>query len=687
MPPTELSAGTNLRRRWIKFAALLGIVLLAAFFRLSQIDTIPPGNRYDPAYYGVDALRILDGEWPVFLSTNFGREVLFSYLVALYIALFGPASNAMYVVSAWVGIATVPAVFLLAEELFSTEEALLRRYGGLVAALTLAISYWHLNWSRFGVRAVLVPLVAALTFYFLWRALRTGSTGSFVAAGFFLGLGAYTYQAARLYPVLVVLAFAYVLIARRKITRRDWMHLALVVLVSLIVFAPLAAYFVSHPGSFAQRIGQTSVLAGAQGIRASLSALWNGIVDTVLSFSFQGDLEPTTNLPGRPTLNAFLSILFGAGLVVSLVRIKKPLYLFLLSWLGVMLIPAVLSQFGPIAKRAIGTLPAVMLLVAVGALGPWAAVQRWATRAGTRWVKGLSLAVRALIVAGFVLSAAWTYRDYFLVWAADPDLFTHFEVGPTTMGQYAGTLSRDAVVYISPVAPDHPSIVYNALDHPGLKGYDGRACFVAPQEAVHETQYLIVPADDPSSLDLLHTVFPQGEIVAEGPRHYGQPYFYAYGIPPGERAQVSPSNVAEATWEDKIRLLGYDANASTYQAGDVVQVTPYFQALGPMAEDYTVFFQLLGPDNPATGGPVWGQDDSEPCRRAYPTSVWAPGEIILDVFATTIPQDAPPGEYELRIGFYRLETLVRLPAVDAVGQPVPGDAVLLRRFRLEGPSP
>ena len=59
--------------------------------------------------------------------TNFGREVLFSYLVALYIALFGATSNAMYVVSAWVGIATVPAVFLLADELFSGEEVALRR--------------------------------------------------------------------------------------------------------------------------------------------------------------------------------------------------------------------------------------------------------------------------------------------------------------------------------------------------------------------------------------------------------------------------------------------------------------------------------------------------------------------------------------------------------------------------------
>jgi 4-amino-4-deoxy-L-arabinose transferase-like glycosyltransferase len=291
----------------IKVVGLLGIILLAAFLRLYRIDTIPPGDRYDPAYYGVDALQILQGERPVFLPTNFGREPLFSYLVAVYIALFGATFNAMYITSALVGIATVPAIYLLAEELFAEEEGAMHQFGGLLAALAVALSYWHLNWSRFGVRAILVPLLAALAFFFLWRGLRTGARWHLAAAGFFLGLGAYTYQVARLYPILVLLAFLYVVVARHKLTRRDLMNLAIVGLVALIVFAPLGYYFVTHPGSFAQRVTQTAIVDSSQGFTKNLQALWDSAVATVSSFSFRGDLEPTTNLPGRPTLNGFLS--------------------------------------------------------------------------------------------------------------------------------------------------------------------------------------------------------------------------------------------------------------------------------------------------------------------------------------------------------------------------------------------
>jgi hypothetical protein len=42
------------------------------------------------AQYGVDALQILAGARPVFLESNFGREPLFSYLVALAYRVTGP---------------------------------------------------------------------------------------------------------------------------------------------------------------------------------------------------------------------------------------------------------------------------------------------------------------------------------------------------------------------------------------------------------------------------------------------------------------------------------------------------------------------------------------------------------------------------------------------------------------------
>jgi hypothetical protein len=291
--------------------------------------------------------------------------------------------------------------------------------------------------------------------------------------------------------------------------------------------------------------------------------------------------------------------------------------------------------------------------------------------------------VLALTVAGFVYSAVLTYRDYFVVWARDPDLFTHFEVGPAAIGRYAGTLPPEENIYISPLTPKHPSVVYYSNDRPGIKGYDGRVCTVVPDRAWAGTTYVIVPSEDPNSLQVLPSYFAQGEIVAQGPLHYGEPYFLAFRVPQGSEAAIAPSHPLEATWGSSVKLLGYDLDADSYRPGDTIHLTLYYQALEEMERNYTAFTQILGAYNPATGGPLWGQSDSEPCQRAYPTSAWTRGEIVRDQFAIPLAADAPAGEYQLQAGLYLLETMTRLPATSVGGERLPGDAVLLGTITVE----
>ena len=100
-----------------------------------------------------------------------------------------------------------------------------------------------------------------------------------------------------------------------------------------------------------------------------------------------------------------------------------------------------------------------------------------------------------------------------------------------------------------------------------------------------------------------------------------------------------------------------------------------------MSEDYTVFAHLLGPYNPATDGPLWAQHDSQPGWGSYPTTRWAPGEIILDDYQLILGDDVPPGVYTLEAGMYRLATMERVPVLGADGQPV-DDHVELRPMRV-----
>jgi hypothetical protein len=90
-----------------------------------------------------------------------------------------------------------------------------------------------------------------------------------------------------------------------------------------------------------------------------------------------------------------------------------------------------------------------------------------------------------------------------------------------------------------------------------------------------------------------------------------------------------------------------------------------------------VFTHLLGEHNPATNDPVWAGHDSQPNGGYYPTTAWRPGQIIADVHPLAIPVDAPAGQYQIETGLYLLENMIRLPAVDLDGNPLPGNAVLL----------
>ncbi len=659
---------------------VIAITLLAAFLRLYRIDSLPPSAGYDQAAYGVDALAILQGARPVFLTTNFGREALFSYLVALCHLLVHDTAVAVYVTSAIVGVLTIPAVYLVAQEMFSVDahpdrQGLLPRWGGVLSALVLTVSHWHVSWSRLGMRAILVPLLASTTVYLLWKGLRTGSRWAFAGCGVSLGLSMYTYQAARALPLLVLLGFVYVLWSRRSFSRGDLLHLVLVAVLALAVFAPLGWYFLTHPGSSSVRIKQAAVVEPSQDIAGNARALLSRALNTLLTFGIRGNEDARVTLPGRPALNPFLAAAFLLGTVISVARLRKPAYLFLLTWLAGLTMPAVLAEYGAVTKRAIGALPAIAALIAIGCLESWDGICRWAGRRRPAWFKATYAGMAVLIASGMLYSGAQTYRDYFQIWGQDPNLFTHFEAGQSAIGKYIGERPAGEAIYLSPTPADHPSVLLESELRQGVKSYNGRFCMVVPQEATHGATYVIVPAEDKNSLSLLQRYLPQGQVADQGPLHYQQPYFLAYRVPIGAEAQIVPAHTLLVNW-DRIQLLGYDLDRAAYAPGDMVRLTLYLKSRSRISRNYTVFTHLLGPTNPASGGPIWAQDDSEPCRRSYPTSAWDSNEIIVDHLALAIPREAPVAGYELEMGFYDWWTMERLPTLDSSGRPAADRAIL-----------
>jgi hypothetical protein len=116
-----------------------------------------------------------------------------------------------------------------------------------------------------------------------------------------------------------------------------------------------------------------------------------------------------------------------------------------------------------------------------------------------------------------------------------------------------------------------------------------------------------------------------------------------------------------------IRFLGYDLRHPFYEPGGQVYLTLYWQALDRVDKDYTVFTHLLDSE-----GRLRAQKDNPPVNGLLPTSAWEVGEIIQDRYIIPLDPDLLPGEYQLEIGMYQLETGQRLPIVNDEGQVMDG---------------
>jgi hypothetical protein len=164
---------------------------------------------------------------------------------------------------------------------------------------------------------------------------------------------------------------------------------------------------------------------------------------------------------------------------------------------------------------------------------------------------------------------------------------------------------------------------------------------------------LPVPAHVPPGQYQL-TLHPHGEAGVEFPllpvTITGRPRLF----------DAPESNLAvNATFGDTIILLGLAGSTATpaelrVEPGQSVSLNPVWQALGLIETDYTITAQLLD------GEQVVAQHDSMPLGGAAPTSSWAVGEIVADDLPLTIPADTSPGQYQLLLAIYQVETGQRL---------------------------
>ena len=126
--------------------------------------------------------------------------------------------------------------------------------------------------------------------------------------------------------------------------------------------------------------------------------------------------------------------------------------------------------------------------------------------------------------------------------------------------------------------------------------------------------------------------------------------------------QPAVKSSISARFADVAELVGYDVPDAPVRAGQSLEVTLVWKALGEAPVDYSGFVHVVG-----SGERIVGQNDGAPDGGRRPTSGWVVGEYVVDRRRVEVRADAPPGEYAIAVGLYDPGTGRRLPVVSASG--------------------
>lgn len=390
-------------RRAHEIVLLVLVLLVAIVMRVAWIDTIPVGFFQDEATNGNDARTIgAQPEWYLWSDSIGGRPTLFLYLLEATFRLWGASYVTLKVVPIVAGCATVLALYGLARIGFGARIA-------LWAAFLLAVSRWHVHYSRIAWEAILLPLFAVaglgLLLYGLSR--RRGANIAIVAAGGVLAAGLYSYAAYRAVPAIVVVWLGWLWLSpRRQLVANRRYALIAAALVALAVSAPLLRFAWEKPDLYWERYDTVSLTAFMRYFGTPLP-WFDQIGRSALSLHHLGDEIIRHNLPYAPHLDPITGILSLLGMALGAWRLRHPGVRLAWAWLLTYTALASLTIDGPHATRLLGLAPVVMLFAALALEQLRTAFWTWGSDASRRGV-ALLLAATLLAVNGhayFVLEA------------------------------------------------------------------------------------------------------------------------------------------------------------------------------------------------------------------------------------------------------------------------------------------
>jgi hypothetical protein len=548
------------------------------------------------------------------------------------------------------GLLTIALTYAVARKMFGVRVALL-------AAALLAVSFWPIMYSRFGVRHIgTLPWMLG-AFYLLYPSASLGNRrrsaarelATTVIASICLAAALMTYFAGRAVPIVLVGFLVYLLIFQRTVFKQVWRRYFVAIGMAVLIALPMFVEIANTPGSEKR----TEVVGGP------LIELRKGhvqpTIDTTLStlgmFTFAGDPESLYNLPGRPVFDWITGIFFYLGIIFCLIRLRHFESGFALIWLIVGLAPAFVSIPAASFSHTIAALPVVYIIAAVGAVAPLSWLSDKMTRGSQqddkmRSASKIVLSPFQLIVmsALITISAYLTIRDYFGTWANDPFVRFQYHAPTREVAEWLNSQSvTDVAIGTNPneLALDPVALRLDMPRHISARWFNAEAALVR----LDNGPTLFTAMQAPGSA-LQQVLTDQGEF------QMGQTSFKAYTIQTYPR--IAP---LDGTFDGgHLILRGGTGVPDQVRPGDTLTWRTYWLVSPPLSQPRLKMFLHVLNDQ---GKVIIGSD-----REDINFATLRSNDAFLQISQIKVPGDLQPGQYPVEIGWYNPETGERLKRDD-----------------------
>jgi hypothetical protein len=696
----------------MKQTALVAILITFIAFALRAYHLDFVSLRGDEAFTVNFVQRTWEGLWKGirFIEPN---PPLYYLALRAWVALAGASEFATRYFSAFFGVLCVPLIFRLAREMFvqpviarskatkpcperSRRESPSPNWrllplrctqgrndtAALIAAALIAINPYQVWHSQDVRNYTMWPALSLASLFFFWRwwtweirdwRLETGSwklkVGNWDLSFVICHLSFYVLATTaslytHYYDTFILIAenifvFGIAICGRRWRTLVRWMGAQIALVV---VYLPWVLFFTNRVTTYGEGSAEQGV---------SLVEVFSR---TLTSFTL-GDTVPEF-------LKTILSLPLALGLLVILVylaRRERTRALFLFLYIAVPTLALYVITIGRplfLERYLNGIAPAYYLAFAVGL----AATQRLKVKSQKLKVAGVAWGVGILF---FGVMSAYALANYYFdpayIKAPDWRALMRFVTDRQRDGDIlVQNFTDDSVTYYRnrfarhPLPQTPPPICGNTQNYLTVitlpKDYFPTAADEKQLQRLNVDcrRIWFIPAQ-PDLWDPDHTVenylscYADRELEARISEFRLQLYLTPREFEP----KIIPVNarIGNAT------LVGYRVERAR-----TLRVVLYWRGAQKIEKDYTVFVHLADASDR-----VIAQQDKAPVHGTYPTSAWQPGELIVDGYDLI---DAAPGTYALLVGMYDPATLVRVPALDAKGAPLPNDRVLLTQVTI-----